>query len=144
MSVLSDRTDPRPFIDESYFYHPSIPRDVIAADRAQAVKLFAWALGPQGNMSVIDPEISDAVRSIDVPLFLAFGETDMSPDPYLEPTAYRRCTDLTLFVLQEAAHCHNLANTRERLFDRLASWVGSVKTVESTPPRLKPKNSQSS
>lgn len=67
--------------------------------------------------------------SIDVPLFLAFGEYDLTGD-YLESLArYRSVTDATLFVLRDSAHCHNQAVTRTLLWDRLVGWILSSGTT---------------
>ena len=38
-------------------------------------------------------------------------------------------TFLTLYVLAGSAHCHNMAGTRQRLWDRLLGWCGSAIAV---------------
>jgi hypothetical protein len=70
--------------------------------------------------------IAEAAAAISVPVFLVFGEQDLSEDPRREPTAYSSCNDLTLFVLRGSAHCHNLAPTRRQLWDRTLRWLGSA------------------
>jgi hypothetical protein len=54
------------------------------------------------------------------------GERDVCPDPMLEPTAYERATDITVFVCPGMSHMHNFASTRERFWSRIAGWGTSV------------------
>jgi pimeloyl-ACP methyl ester carboxylesterase len=63
---------------------------------------------------------------ITVPVFLAFGEVDVSPSPHTEVAAYSASGDVRLVVLQGSAHCHNAATTRQLLWDRLASWIAEI------------------
>jgi hypothetical protein len=61
-----------------------------------------------------------------VPVLTAHGETDVCPDPRAEPAAYRASSDITTYVLPRSAHMHNLAGTRELLWNRLESWIDAV------------------
>jgi hypothetical protein len=63
---------------------------------------------------------------IDVPVFLAFGEHDVSEDPRAEPVAYPHSPDITVVVVPEMAHMHNFADTRVRLWRRFAGWLPTV------------------
>jgi pimeloyl-ACP methyl ester carboxylesterase len=63
---------------------------------------------------------------VEVPLFLAAGERDVIEDLYTEPSAFRRCRDITLFLLIRAAHMHNFAPTRMELWQRLDDWIQSL------------------
>jgi hypothetical protein len=36
-------------------------------------------------------------------------------------------TDITLFVLADAGHAHNVAPTRAVLWDRIASWIDAIR-----------------
>jgi pimeloyl-ACP methyl ester carboxylesterase len=84
--------------------------------------------GPNGN-----PEqpprgavVAHEAAQIDVPVLVAVGERDVSPDPWAEPGAYRSSTDITLYVAPAMAHAHNFAGTRELLWDRIAAWAKQV------------------
>ena len=62
----------------------------------------------------------------DVPLFLGFGDRDLTDDYVGSLARYRSATDATLFVLGDSAHCHNQAVTRTLLWDRIIRWISSI------------------
>ena len=64
------------------------------------------------------------VAGITCPVFLGFGEKDTTPTPYDEPGCYTGSNDISFFRLMGSAHCHNFANTRTQLWDRLLHWIG--------------------
>lgn len=64
-----------------------------------------------------------AVAAIDVPVFLGYGAKDTSVAPYDEAGCYIGARDITLFILEGSAHCHNFAGTRARLWDRVLRWA---------------------
>jgi len=104
------------------FYLPDVPPEVIAADAAVASRVPTRAAAE----TITPGFIRQYARKIDVPIFLALGEVDVTPAPYAEPAHYPSSHDITLFVLAGSAHCHNFAGTRTVLWNRLASWAGSV------------------
>ena len=59
-------------------------------------------------------------------MFLGVGTGDITGDPFRIPASFAACRDLTLFVLEGSGHNHNVAPTREVLWDRLAAWADSV------------------
>lgn len=61
-----------------------------------------------------------------MPVFLGYGEVDVSPDPHQDAACYRSSSDVTLYVLAASAHCHNMAGTRQRLWDRLLGWCDAA------------------
>jgi hypothetical protein len=63
---------------------------------------------------------ADRIRS---PLFLAFGEFDVSADPHAEPEGYPGSSDITLVVVPRMAHMHNFAETRAQLWERFLEWL---------------------
>jgi alpha-beta hydrolase superfamily lysophospholipase len=67
--------------------------------------------------------VHKAVAAVDVPVFLGFGEKDTSRTAHDEPSAYIGSNDVTLFVLQGSAHCHNFAGPRAQLWDRILDWA---------------------
>jgi pimeloyl-ACP methyl ester carboxylesterase len=106
------------------FFAPDVPRAVKVAFASQRVQLLYTC----GLTSMI-PGSTDAEKAaIDVPLFLAYGDGDLT-DNYAGGLArFTGTTDATLFVLRDSAHCHNQASTREVLWDRMARWAQSVAT----------------
>ena len=60
---------------------------------------------------------------IDSPLFLAFGEFDVSVDPRAEATGYPGSFDITIVVVPRMAHMHNFAETRALLWGRFLEWL---------------------
>ena len=103
------------------FYFPDVPEDVIAADELSLSPL------PVGVMDIgIAGRTARYAAAISCPVFLAFGEIDLSPDPLMEPSFYTQCPDLTLFRLPRSGHCHNSASARHALWDRHAQWLAAV------------------
>jgi hypothetical protein len=73
------------------------------------------------------PGSTDAEKAaVDVPLFLAYGDGDLTRNFTGAFARYGRVTDATLFVLENSAHCHNQATTRAALWDRMDRWVSSL------------------
>jgi hypothetical protein len=99
------------------FHWDTTPPEVLAADEAIAVE-YPGLLGWEANEGSTG-EDAGRIRS---PVFLAMGERDVSPDPYGEVGS----ADVTFYRLDEAAHCHNFAPTRARLWDRLDQWITSL------------------
>jgi pimeloyl-ACP methyl ester carboxylesterase len=119
--LVGDRT---PMHD--WFHATDVPADVIAADDATTLT----AVVRRAGLSASIPGIArDQASTIDVPVFLAYGEVDISPAPHAEPTFFTASPDVTLFVLPGSAHCHNMANTRARLWDRLLAWCTTATTA---------------
>jgi pimeloyl-ACP methyl ester carboxylesterase len=111
-----NRSDPREHRER--FYTPSVPLAVIEAQETARVAM------PNGVAEVLIPGRSapDAAR-ITTPVLLGFGETDVSPDPYAEPSYYRSSPDVTLLVLPDSAHCHNSASGRIGFWHRIGDWI---------------------
>jgi alpha-beta hydrolase superfamily lysophospholipase len=67
---------------------------------------------------------SDILASVTVPTFVGVGDRDiMAGDPREIPTALPACNDITLFVLPDAGHNHNVAPNRDELWDHVARWI---------------------
>lgn len=113
--ILRDRS-----VLRSTFHWGDVPRDVLAVDDNLLVEV-PYMLGAQAaSMGVVR---EDASR-IEVPLYIVLGERDVSPDPHAEPSYYRSCGDITLHILPRSGHCHNFAETRLMMYDRIDRWVG--------------------
>jgi len=61
--------------------------------------------------------------AITAPVFLGFGEDDLTQDFMGCVALYKATNDISLFVLRGAAHCHNQSALRTMLWDRLARWA---------------------
>jgi pimeloyl-ACP methyl ester carboxylesterase len=109
---------PRPLL-RAQFHAADVPAEVLAADDADETVL------PRrlAVAAIASPTAAHYAASVDVPVFLCFGEVDMSPDPRREVSLYTSSDDVTLLLLPGSAHCHNMASTRYQLWDRLVPWL---------------------
>jgi pimeloyl-ACP methyl ester carboxylesterase len=70
--------------------------------------------------------VAEEAAWIDVPVFLGFGERDVTPNPWEEPRWYWRSRDVTLAVVPRMSHGMNSAATRVELWERLHHWALGV------------------
>jgi alpha-beta hydrolase superfamily lysophospholipase len=105
------------------FHAPDVPDEVVAADDAAESRVPVRAAS-----EVITPGyVADFAAAVDVPVFLALGSyVDVSPDPHAELANYRASRDVTLYLAEGSAHCHNFAASRTALWDRIAAWIPSA------------------
>jgi pimeloyl-ACP methyl ester carboxylesterase len=101
------------------FLLPDVPDVVRAAFIAQQAPL----LFSCGLTSMIPAASDDVKATITAPVFLAFGDHDLTDEYEASLAKYRSANDATLFVLAGSAHCHNQAGTRAVLWDRIAAWT---------------------
>ena len=106
----------------SSFHLDDLPGSVIDADSGTETVVPRLAAA----QSTVPGIAREAAGHIDVPLFLGFGATDVSPSPHDEPSMYPSSRDITLFVLSASAHCHNMATSRKVLWDRLEAWAARL------------------
>jgi pimeloyl-ACP methyl ester carboxylesterase len=71
--------------------------------------------------------VAEEAASIDVPVFLGFGERDVSEDPCREPAMFPGARDVGVFVVPRMAHMHNFASTRRLLWERTLDWIDCVR-----------------
>jgi pimeloyl-ACP methyl ester carboxylesterase len=116
--VEADRTPMR-----SWFHLEDVPTAVIEADDASTLTVVPRRCAAESSTPGVTLAAAEAVQ---VPVFLAYGEVDVSPDPHADAACYRGSSDVTLYLLAGSAHCHNMASTRQRLWDRLLDWCGSA------------------
>ncbi|ARS26847.1 alpha/beta hydrolase [Sphingomonas sp. KC8] len=104
------------------FYLPDVPADIVAADEAAGTPtpscLARDALTPQ--------IVHDASAAIATPVFVLHSIVDTSPDPWGEAAYFKGSKDVTLSVLEGAAHCQNFATTRREHWERLDRWIAST------------------
>jgi alpha-beta hydrolase superfamily lysophospholipase len=105
------------------FYAPGTPADVVAADTE-----LATCVPRAAAIETTIPRVSAAAAAaIDVPVLLAYGATDLSPDSDAEPATYPAAPEVELVRLERSAHCHNVSADRELLWGRLLDWAGEAR-----------------
>jgi pimeloyl-ACP methyl ester carboxylesterase len=106
--------------NHAWLHYPDVPAEVIAADDAKAA--------PWPRQSYVEALLAGHsarfAAELECHVFLGFGDHDVPPLPHADVAYYPRSPDVTLFVLPNSAHCHNLASTRTQLWDRIGLWAG--------------------
>lgn len=113
-------------ISHSLFHADDVPQAVIEADDALV------SATPTGSMLEMSQPgaMLEAASRVNVPLFLANGQlVDISADFRGEPRSYTRATDITLYEVAGAGHCHNFAGERHAFWNRLARWILALEPV---------------
>lgn len=104
------------------FHWEDVPDAVLAADDALLVDV-PYVLSTQ---SITKGIVSEDAGRIDIPVYINLGERDVSPDPYAEPSYYKKSKDITLHILPRSGHCQNFASTRHEMWDRIDLWIKSI------------------
>jgi pimeloyl-ACP methyl ester carboxylesterase len=101
------------------FFAADVPRAVKGAFGSQRTELlYSCAL------STMIPGHTDAEKAaVTVPVFLAFGDHDLTDSYDGNAARYKSSPRVTLFMLHGSAHCHNMASTRELLWERIGGWI---------------------
>jgi len=105
--------------NHAWLYTETTPREVVAADDATVA---AWPRQAYVDALLAGYTATFAPR-VTCPVFVGFGDHDIPARPHDDAAFYTGSHDVTLVVLEDAAHCHNFASTRTRLWDRIAAWV---------------------
>lgn len=100
----------------------ALPDDVAMALRGARAELFRSV----GLASMIPGVCRAELGRLDVPVFVGVGDQDITGDPHLIAEDFPSATDFTLFVVPGAGHNHNVARTRQLLWDRIDRWARSV------------------
>jgi alpha-beta hydrolase superfamily lysophospholipase len=79
-----------------------------------------------GLASMIPGGAAGPAAEIDVPVFLGVGENDIATDPLRIPAEFPASPAVTLYVLPQAGHNHNVEPNRRDLWDRMAGWISSI------------------
>lgn len=115
------------------FFWEDVPADIVESDTRGGYPIrtsappFGSASLPPCVVAMLSPGyIKAEAAEIDVPVFIGVGERDVAPEPHRELAAFEKATDVTLYVCERMAHMHNFASTRQKLWDRVASWCLSV------------------
>lgn len=116
--IQGDRSDL-----SAWFHLADVPAKVVERDLATTLTVVPRRAAAASSVPYVT---ADAAADVDVPVFLAYGDVDVSIRPHAEPAAFPRSRDVTLFVLPGSGHCHNMASSRQLLWDRLARWCHTV------------------
>jgi hypothetical protein len=108
------------------FHVPDVPDDLFAYDEAECHTVLPRAAAIDGMTPGFAKPFADRITC---PLFLAFGETDISANPHAEATGYPAASDITSVVFPNMAHMHNFADTRTQLWDRFLAWLPVVEAA---------------
>jgi len=103
---------------------PDAVRDALVACRTPLLALV-------GLSSMIPGTAAPALAQIDVPVFVAHGSRDIAGSIHAVAALFPASHDITLFVVDDAGHNHNVAPTRRQLWDRLGHWARALPSVES-------------
>jgi hypothetical protein len=110
---------------QAWFHLDDVPAEVIERDLASTLTVVPRRAAAASSVPYVTAE---QAAQVDVPIFLAYGEVDVSTDPRAEPAAFSQSRDITLYLLPGSGHCHNMAGSRRLLWDRLARWCETVVT----------------
>lgn len=98
----------------------------ITEDARQAIRHASAELLSVCGLAAILRGIGPDVAAIDVPVFVAWGQHDITGNARATAEELRNCPDITLFELAAAGHNHNVAPNRAQLWDRVLRWSQSV------------------
>src|SRR5687767_15531873 len=105
----------------------AVPDAVLAAAAATSSSLLALV----GLSSMIPGSIDHLLAAVDVPVFVGVGSADIGGPAHEIPAAFPASPDVTLYVLANAGHNHNVAPNRRDLWDRMIAWTRQLPpTVE--------------
>lgn len=107
---------------QSWFHLADVPADLTEADSVATKSVVPRVFGT----AMIPGIVAEHAARVDVPVLLAYGDVDVSPDPRAEAGLYPRSRDITTVILADSAHCHNMASSRHRLWRRLLAWSAAV------------------
>ena len=107
-------------IARDIFHVDDVPDDLFRYDEEMCHTLISRVTGVDGMTPGYAKPFAEAIES---PVFLGWGDVDVSADAHREPSAYPRSCHVTLSVIEHMAHMHNFADTRERLWEDLLLWL---------------------
>ncbi|MEO5840145.1 MAG: alpha/beta fold hydrolase [Acidimicrobiales bacterium] len=102
-----------------------VPGPVLAAAALTSSSLLALV----GLSSMIPGSIDRELATIDVPVFIGVGSADIGGPPHAIPASFAASPDVTLYVLADTGHNHNVAPNRGDLWDRIINWMQQLPDV---------------
>ena len=110
---------PRRFFS-GIFHVAGVADDLVAYDEKECETLISRVAGVDG---MTPGYAAPWAERITCPVFLGFGDSDVSSDPRREPTGYPGSRHITVATFPDMAHMHNFADTREQLWQALHRWL---------------------
>ena len=104
------------------FHAADVPSPVKQAFIAHQTEL----LYSCGLTSMIPASTDREKGRIETPVYLGFGDHDLTTQPHAAVAAYGKSRDVTLLVVPGAGHCHNQAGNRVMLWDSMATWTRRI------------------
>ncbi len=118
--------------DEAYWNLPASPQskqmfrggDRRGASALREVRCHLLAVA--GMFSMIPGSWGPECASIDVPVFIVFGDEDICDNPYAVPAWFSASPHVSLALLPQTGHTHFIFPSRETLWRRVDAWLGTV------------------
>lgn len=111
------------------FYSKDVPVELIQADEADATTV---PVGLFHDVVTQTEVAAQFAQLITCPVYLGFGQLELS-SPHEEVASFSGSKRVTLFVLDNAAHCANFAPNRYQLWNDVISWL-RYRSVHTRPP----------
>jgi pimeloyl-ACP methyl ester carboxylesterase len=115
------------------FHWEDVPAEIVQADLGRGFPVrdpmppWASATIPNCVVAMMAPDfVRQEAAMIDVPVLMAFGERDVSPNPHMESSAFPLSRHVSLYVAPRMAHMHNFASTRHLLWEHVADWAETI------------------
>jgi pimeloyl-ACP methyl ester carboxylesterase len=108
--------------------------DVPGPARAALADAGGALLAVVGLTSMLPGASAPELAAVDVPVFLGVGDADITGPPLTVPAPFTAARDITLYVLAGSGHNHNVAPSRQALWDRLTRWILSVSASGARTP----------
>jgi len=113
---------------QASFHWRDEPPALVAADMSMAMDA-PWrsrAIPGCATELMLPGVLSREAAMIRAPVFLAYGEEDVTPEPLADVGMFRSTCDIRLAIIPGMAHMHNFASPRAQLWRRLESFVRDV------------------
>ena len=110
----------------SMFHMEDVPLDVIEQDDVVA----ELTPSPLAIDALKPGIVANQAAQITKPVFLCFGERDISPDPDAEAAFYKSAPSVEFVRLENSAHNHNFSSVRTKLWRRLLEWAEAQEQQE--------------
>jgi pimeloyl-ACP methyl ester carboxylesterase len=110
-----------------------VPHPIPDAARTALLAAHAPLITQSGLASMVPGSIARELGAVDVPVFAAVGESDITGPAEAVPDYFPASPQVTLSVLAGAGHNHNVAPNRVRLWDAVADWATALPTPAPAP-----------
>jgi hypothetical protein len=107
-------------IARDIFHVKDVPEDLLRYDEEVCHTLISRVTGADGMTPGYAKPFADLIEA---PVFLGWGDVDVSSEPHREPAGYPRSRHVTVAVVEQMAHMHNFADTRAQMWEHLMRWL---------------------